>query len=138
MNFRKKNGSDVPELNFIPLIDVLLVVIIFLAVSTTFDSFSELKVNLPVAEAAAQKHKNNPLVIKITEDGRYSINDKIVNVNSPKDLEILLKNTSGRDKKTTSLIINADGRVDYQTIINVMKASQNSGFTKIKFSTKKN
>mgnify|MGYP001251589886 CR=1 FL=1 len=138
MNFRKKIGSDDPELNFIPLIDVLLVVIIFLAVSTTFDSFSELQVNLPVAEAAVQKHKNNPLVIRITEDRRYSINDKIVHVNSPTDLEVFLKNIYDRDKKTTSLIINADGRVDYQTIISVMKASQNSGFTKIKFSTKKN
>jgi biopolymer transport protein ExbD len=111
VNFRKKNRSDDPELNFIPLIDVLLVVIIFLAVSTTFDSFSELKVNLPVAEAAAQKHKNNPLVIKITEDGRYSINDKIVNVNSPKDLEIFLKNTSGRDTKTIEGIINIKSEI---------------------------
>lgn len=137
MNFRKKNVSDDPELNFIPLIDVLLVIIIFLAVSTTFEIFSELKVNLPVSEGTSEKSKNNPVVVTITEDGRYSVNNKILQVNSPKGLETALKNRTEKDEKTTTLIINADGRVDYQTIIHVMKVSQNSGFNKIKFSTTK-
>ena len=137
MNFRKKNVSGDPELNFIPLIDVLLVIIIFLAISTTFETFTELKINLPVSEGTSKKSKNNPVVVTITEDGRYSINDKILQVNTPKDLEIALKNRTEKDEKTAILIISADSRVDYQTIIHVMKVSQNSGFNKIKFSTTK-
>ena len=63
MNFRKKLQQDQPELNFIPLIDVLLVIIIFLVVSTTFSKFSELKINLPVAEANPVENKNVPILI---------------------------------------------------------------------------
>ena len=73
MNFRKKLQKDHPELNFIPLIDVLLVIIIFLVVSTTFSKFSELKINLPVAEANPVESKNLPINISITEDGEFRL-----------------------------------------------------------------
>ena len=78
MNFRRKSSLEDPEINFIPLIDVLLVIIIFLVVSTTFSKFSELKINLPIAEANQSKDKDDSINIIITEDGQYSINERIL------------------------------------------------------------
>ncbi|MBT4182565.1 MAG: biopolymer transporter ExbD, partial [Nitrosomonadales bacterium] len=75
MNFRKKVKQDDLEINFIPLIDVLLVIIIFLVVSTTFSKFSELKINLPTAEANQVDKKVEKINISISANGDYAINE---------------------------------------------------------------
>tara|TARA_B110000483_G_C18144249_1_gene522729 strand:- start:47 stop:463 length:417 start_codon:yes stop_codon:yes gene_type:complete len=138
VNFRKHNRSDDPELNLIPLIDVLLVIIIFLAVSTTFENFSELKVNLPIAESSSLKSKDTPIIVTVSKNGKYAINDELLLVNSTKGLEVALLKMPLSDVQKTTLLVNADGQADYQSIISVMEASRKAGFTKIKFSTKKN
>ena len=78
MRMSRRHRSDDIELNFIPLIDVLLVIIIFLMVTTTFAKLSEIKINLPVAEENSKNEKTIPINIMITEDGRYLINEKLV------------------------------------------------------------
>ena len=114
MNFRRKSSLEDPEINFIPLIDVLLVIIIFLVVSTTFSKFSELKINLPIAEANQSKDKDDSINIIITEDGQYSINEKIIESVSIEKLVIELKAESS-GKKDMPVIINADAMCsDYQ------------------------
>jgi len=138
MNFRKKLQKDHPELNFIPLIDVLLVIIIFLVVSTTFSKFSELKINLPVAEANPVESKNLPINISITEDGKYAINDDVLSEVTIEAIQDKLMEISKKNQDKMPVIISADAKTNHQSVINVMEASRRAGLTKITFSTKVN
>ena len=123
MNFRRKSSLEDPEINFIPLIDVLLVIIIFLVVSTTFSKFSELKINLPIAEANQSKDKDDSINIIITEDGQYSINEKIIESVSLKKLVKELK-AEANGKTDMPVIINADAMTTHQSVVDVMEASR--------------
>ena len=135
MNFKRKSSLEDPEINFIPLIDVLLVIIIFLVVSTTFSKFSELKINLPIAEANQSKDKDDAINIIITEDGQYSINERIIESVS---LEKLVKELKAESKGKTDIpvIINADAMTTHQSVVDVMEASRLVGLNIITFSTK--
>ena len=138
MNFRRKLQQAQPELNFIPLIDVLLVIIIFLVVSTTFSKFSELKINLPVAEANPVENKNVPINVSITEDGKYTINEDVLSDNSIEAIQSKLMEVSRNNQDKMPVIINADAMTNHQSVVNVMEASRRVGLTKITFSTKVN
>ena len=135
MNFRRKSSLEDPEINFIPLIDVLLVIIIFLVVSTTFSKFSELKINLPIAEANQSKDKDDSINIIITEDGQYSINEKIIEAVNLEKLVVELKAESN-GKTDMPVIINADAMTTHQSVVDVMEASRLVGLNRITFSTK--
>ena len=135
MNFIRKSSLEDPEINFIPLIDVLLVIIIFLVVSTTFSKFSELKINLPIAEANQSKDKDDSINIIITEDGQYSINEKIIESVSLKKLVKELK-AEANGKTDMPVIINADAMTTHQSVVDVMEASRLVGLNRITFSTK--
>ena len=135
MNFRRKSSLEDPEINFIPLIDVLLVIIIFLVVSTTFSKFSELKINLPIAEANQSKDKDDSINIIITEDGQYSINEKIIETVSLEKLVAELRAESN-GKTDMPVIINADAMTTHQSVVDVMEASRLVGLNRITFSTK--
>ena len=137
MNFRRGSQEDELEINFIPLIDVLLVIIIFLVVSTTFSKFSELKINLPTAEAIPQDKDLDKVDIVITSDNQYFINDvKISNNTIAGILEELQKLKSNNDLPT--VVINADAMSNHQSVINVMEAARLSGLNKVTFATKVN
>jgi len=137
MNFRRGSQEDELEINFIPLIDVLLVIIIFLVVSTTFSKFSELKINLPTAEAIPQEKDLDKVDIVITSDNQYFINDVQINNNTIAGiLEELQKLKSNKDLPT--VIINADAMSNHQSVINVMEAARLSGLNKVTFATKVN
>ena len=135
MNFRRKSSLEDPEINFIPLIDVLLVIIIFLVVSTTFSKFSELKINLPIAEANQSKDKDDSINIIITEDGQYSINERIIEAVNLEKLVVELKAESN-GKTDIPVIINADAMTTHQSVVDVMEASRLVGLNRITFSTK--
>lgn len=135
MNFRRKSSLEDPEINFIPLIDVLLVIIIFLVVSTTFSKFSELKINLPIAEANQSKDKDDSINVIITEDGQYSINERIIEPVSLEKLVVELKAESN-GKTDIPVIINADAMTTHQSVVDVMEASRLVGLNRITFSTK--
>ncbi|MDC0977413.1 biopolymer transporter ExbD [Methylophilaceae bacterium] len=137
MNFRRGSQEDELEINFIPLIDVLLVIIIFLVVSTTFSKFSELKINLPTAEAIPQEKDLDKVDIVITSDNQYFINDVQISNNTIAGiLEELQKLKSDNDLPT--VIINADAMSNHQSVINVMEAARLSGLNKVTFATKVN
>ena len=138
MNFRKRLQKDQPEINFIPLIDVLLVIIIFLVVSTTFSKFSELKINLPVAEANPVEGKNIPINVTITEDGEYTINENILSDITIEAIQDKLMEISKKNQDKMPVIISADAKTNHQSVINVMEASRRAGLTKITFSTRVN
>ena len=137
MNFQKGKKNDDLEINFIPLIDVLLVIIIFLVVSTTFARVSQLKINLPVAEANIADNNPEHINVTISQDGQYAINEKSISAKTVADLIIKLREISA-SKIDTTIVINADALASHQSVINVMEASRQVGLTKITFSTKVN
>lgn len=137
MGFKRKSRLEDPEINFIPLIDVLLVIIIFLIVSTTFSKFSELKINLPTADANPVEEKLLPINVTVTKDGQYAINEEILSQNSIDSIEKRLIQIAG-NTKDLPVIINADAETPHQSVVNIMEASRRAGLTKITFSTKLN
>lgn len=137
MGFKRKSRLEDPEINFIPLIDVLLVIIIFLIVSTTFSKFSELKINLPTADANPVEEKLLPISVTVTKDGQYAINEEILSQNSIDSIEKRLIQIAG-NAKDLPVIINADAETPHQSVVNIMEASRRAGLTKITFSTKLN
>ena len=137
MNFQRGKKHEDLELNLVPLIDVLLVIIIFLVVSTTFSRFSELKINLPTAEANSPDKKPNVINVSITADGVYSVNETQLPSKNLEAIIAALKNSS-KGEKEVPVIINADAKCEHQSVINVMEASRQAGLTHITFSTKIN
>jgi len=137
MGFKRKSRLEDPEINFIPLIDVLLVIIIFLIVSTTFSKFSELKINLPTADANPVEEKLLPINVTVTKEGQYAINEEILPQNSIDSIEKRLIQVAG-NAKDLPVIINADAETPHQSVVNIMEASRRVGLTKITFSTKLN
>tara|TARA_B100000035_G_scaffold315431_1_gene336150 strand:- start:25158 stop:25577 length:420 start_codon:yes stop_codon:yes gene_type:complete len=139
MNFRRGSQEDELEINFIPLIDVLLVIIIFLVVSTTFSKFSELKINLPTAEAIPQDKDLDKVDIVITSENQYFINDVQITDNSIAGILEELKNLKSKfNNDLPTVIINADAMSNHQSVINVMEAARLSGLNKVTFATKVN
>jgi len=139
MNFRKGSQEDELEINFIPLIDVLLVIIIFLVVSTTFSKFSELKINLPTAEAITQDKDLDKVDIVITSDNQYFINDVQIIDNTIAGILEEFKNLKSKfSNDLPTVIINADAMSNHQSVINVMEAARLSGLNKVTFATKVN
>ena len=135
MNFRKKVKQDDLEINFIPLIDVLLVIIIFLVVSTTFSKFSELKINLPTAEANQVDKKVEKIKISISANGDYAINEAPLSSSTINSIVINLQKEANKIKDPV-IIISADSGSPHQSVINVMEAARIAGLSKITFSTK--
>ena len=139
MNFRRGSQEDELEINFIPLIDVLLVIIIFLVVSTTFSKFSELKINLPTAEAIPQDKDLDKVDIVITSDNQCFINDVQITDNTIAGILEEMKNLKSKfNNDLPTVIINADAMSNHQSVINVMEAARLSGLNKVTFATKVN
>ena len=139
MNFRRGSQEDELEINFIPLIDVLLVIIIFLVVSTTFSKFSELKINLPTAEAIPQDKDLDKVDIVITSENQYFINDVQIMDNTIAGILEELKNLKSKfNNDLPTVIINADAMSNHQSVINVMEAARLSGLNKVTVATKVN
>ena len=137
MNFRRGSQTEELEINFIPLIDVLLVIIIFLVVSTTFSKFSELKINLPTAEASPQDKDIDRIDIVVTSDNQYIINNKKLSENSINEISKELRNLKSKinTQDLPSVVINADAMSNHQSVINVMEAARFSGLNRVTFAT---
>ena len=133
MNFQRGKNHEELEINFIPLIDVLLVIIIFLIVNATFSRTSELQINLPTAEANAPEDK--PLIITVDVDatGRYMVEAKDAG-NSVEAIASALKAAVG-DGKDPTIVINADAKSTHQSVVNVMEAARVANYTHITFAT---
>ena len=133
MNFRQRN-RDEPEINLIPFIDVLLVILIFLMLSTTYSKFTELQVRLPVADTEAQRDHTKELIVAVGADGNYSINRTAISGRSLETLVAALTEgaTGGKD---TVVIISADASARHQSVITVMEAARRAGLNQITFAT---
>lgn len=121
MNFKRGVRDEELEINFIPLIDVLLVIIIFLMVSATFSRTSELQINLPTADANAPQEK--PLTITVVSDLAAALTQA---------------GAEGPSGKEPTIIINADAKATHQSVVNIMEASRMANYTHITFATQVN
>jgi biopolymer transport protein ExbD len=133
MNFRP-GTRDEPEINLIPFIDILLVVLIFLVLTTTYSKFTELNVNLPVADAQAPKTNTREVIVAVGSDGRYSIDKQVLDGNSVELLTGALAKASANNAETV-IIISADATATHQSVINVMDAARRAGLVQITFAT---
>ncbi|MEC4718622.1 biopolymer transporter ExbD [Noviherbaspirillum sp. CPCC 100848] len=136
MNFRKGKGRDDPEINLIAFIDVLLVILIFLMVTTTYSKFTALQITLPTADAEKALEQPQEINVGIDAQGRYAIDNRQVAVRDAGGLAEELKaaaGAGGQAKQDPVIIINADATAAHQLVINVLEAARMAGFAKVTF-----
>ncbi|MEO7241593.1 MAG: biopolymer transporter ExbD [Variovorax sp.] len=132
MHFRR-GSRDAPEINLIPFIDVLLVVLIFLMLSTTYSKFTEMQLRLPVADTDAQRDNAKEVIVSVAADGRYSVNKAPLAERSVEAVaSALAASSSGPD---TVVIISADATAAHQSVITVMEAARRAGLSQVTFAT---
>jgi biopolymer transport protein ExbD len=135
MRFRRPLDED-PEVNLIPLIDVLLIVLIFLAVSTTYSKYAELKIELPTADATQPNMRPNEINVAVTADGRYALERRIIGAPDVREFaDVLQRAAAGKDSPL--LVVNADAQAPHQSVISVMEAARLAGIVRISFATQK-
>ena len=134
MNFQRGRRHEELEMNLVPLIDVLLVIIIFLVVSATFSRTSELQINLPTAEANSPQDKPLLITVEVDADGRYMVNGNEVEGAEVSAIASALTKAAG-DGKEPTIVINADAKATHQSVVNVMEASRQANYTHITFAT---
>lgn len=131
MHFRRKT-HDEPEINLIPFIDVLLVVLIFLMLSTTYSKFTELQISLPVADTEAPRNHPNELIVAVGPTGTFSVNRVVV---PGRSIETLTSTLAGvaNGAKDTVVVISADANARHQSVVTVMEAARRAGLNRITF-----
>jgi biopolymer transport protein ExbD len=134
MRFRPRAYREEPEINFIPLIDVLLVILIFLMVTTTYSRFAELQINLPTGEPIPPVDRPAQIDVAVDAQGHYSINRTPVAFAGPTAFSAELRRAAA-DMKDPVVVISADANSPHQSVINVMEASRIAGYGKITFTT---
>lgn len=135
MRFRRTYEEE-PEVNLIPLIDVLLIVLIFLAVSTTYSRFAELKIQLPSADATTPATPPNIINVAVTADGRYAL-DKTALAAADADTLAAALTRVAQGREDVLLVINADAQAPHQSVISVMEAARIAGIVRISFATQR-
>ncbi len=133
MNFRHRTREE-PEINLIPFIDVLLVVLIFLMLTTTYNKFTEMQLRLPVADTDAQRDYPKELVVAVGSDGAYAVNKKMVEGRSLDALSSAMLE-GAKAGKDTVVIISADASAKHQAVVTVMEAARRAGLNQITFAT---
>jgi len=134
MNFQRGRQREEPEINLIAMIDVLLVILIFLMVTTSYSKFSGLEINLPTADAQQNKEQPNEINVAVTSAGEVVINKTPVSGRDVGSISAVLKGLAGGAKEPV-VIINADAKAAHQSVIDVMQAAQQAGLTHISFAT---
>ena len=133
MNFRPHARAE-PEINLIPFIDVLLVVLIFLMLSTTYSKFTELQVRLPTADAQQQRDYPKEVIVAVSSEGRYMVNKALLDGRGIEELGAALT-LAAKAGKDSVIIISADASATHQAVITVMEAARRQGLTQITFAT---
>jgi biopolymer transport protein ExbD len=134
MNFRRGRAREEPEINLIPLIDILIVILIFLFLTTTYSRFAELQINLP--ESSAEKAPERPQVLAVAVDasGRYAINGSAAAYDNPAGFASRLQEAA-KGSKDPVVAISADAAATHQSVVNVMEAARLAGYNHISFTT---
>jgi biopolymer transport protein ExbD len=131
MKFSRRRLEE-PEINLIPFIDVLLVVLIFLMLSTTYSRFTELQVTLPSAEADKLRDRPAEIIVAVANDGRYAVNRKAVEGRSVELLTTELA-AAAAGRPDAVVVVSADALAAHQSVVNVLDAARRAGLTKLTF-----
>ncbi len=133
MNFIAPEGDE-PEITMIPLIDVILVLLIFFMATATFDQNSRIKVQLPEASNEAQADTDQPLIVQIDAEGRYFVNNSEVINSRIETLKSALAQLGG-DPSTQAVLLRADARAQHQSVVTAMDALAQSGYRNLSIAT---
>jgi biopolymer transport protein ExbD len=131
MRFARTQKED-PEINLIPMIDVLLVIIIFLMLTTTYSRFAELKINLPSADAERKPERSNEINVVISANGQYVLQRRPIQFRDVASLAEELRR-AGTGMKDAIVVVNADNNANYQSVIRVMDAARQAGYGQVVF-----
>ncbi len=131
MNFQRGRFREEPEINLIPMIDVLLVI---LMITTTYSKFSGLEINLPTADATQSPDKPNEINVVVSANGDVMVNRVAVGAKDVEAISVALRRAGGSEKEPV-VVINADAKAAHQSVIDVMQAAQQSGYSHISFAT---
>jgi biopolymer transport protein ExbD len=132
MNFRRHARHDEPEINLIPFIDVLLVILIFLMLSTTYSRFTELQLTLPSANAEPMRERPGEIVVGVAADGRMTVGGRAVDGRSVERLAAELASAAA-GRGDTVVIISADALATHQSVVNVLDAARRAGLARLSF-----
>jgi len=134
VNFQRGREKEPLEINLVPLIDVMMVILIFLMITTTYSKYTELQINLPTADAAKQLERVNEVTVLVSAQGQYVINREPVPYRSVEQMADELKRAAGGMKEPV-VVISADAAATHQAVIRVMEASRQAGLSQITFTT---
>jgi len=134
MNFQRGHNREEPEINLIPMIDVLLVILIFMMVTTSYAKFSELQINLPQAGGEAATAQVKPINVAVDASEHFAIDNQGVAFTGVEALAASLKKAAGEQTDPT-IVINADAKTPHQAVINIMEAARQAGYGRITFTT---
>lgn len=134
MNFKRGRGREEPEINLIAMIDVLLVILIFLMITTTYSKFSGLEINLPTADSSQKPEQTNEIDVIVTAGGQVMINRSPLASGEVAAIAEGLRRAAGSSKDPV-IVINADAKAAHQNVIDVMQAAQSAGYPHISFAT---
>ena len=134
MRFHRPRSPE-PEINLIPFIDILLVVLIFLMLSTTYSKFTELELTLPEANAAVPAQRAREVVVAVTSSGRVLVNRQAV---AGRDVQAISQALSeiARNMDAPVVVVSADAQASHQSVMLVLEAAQRAGLHQLSFATR--
>ena len=137
MNFQRGRQREPLEINLVPLIDVMMVILIFLMITTTYSKYTELQINLPTAQAEKQPERPNEIAVLVNAQGQYVINRNPVPFKSVEQLAEELRRAGGTLKDPV-IVISADAAATHQSVVRVMEAARLAGLSQITFTAQSN
>jgi len=137
MNFQRGRLQEEPEINLIPMIDVLLVILIFLMITTTYSKYAGLEINLPTAEAQQSQDQPNEINVVVSDQGDVMVNHNALGARDVTTISLALRRALGNSNSTKEpvVVISADAKTSHQSVIDVMQAAQQAGLSHISFAT---
>jgi biopolymer transport protein ExbD len=134
VNFQRGREKEPLEINLVPLIDVLLVILIFLMITTTYSKYTELQINLPTADAQKQPERPAEIAVLVNAQGQYVVNKQAVAFRGVEQLADELRRAGGGAREPV-LVISADAAATHQAVVRVMEAARIAGLSQITFTT---
>jgi biopolymer transport protein ExbD len=135
MNLRSRSQEEEPEMNLTSLIDVVLLLLIFFMVSTTFVEEARIRIQLPQASnEPAPEQQKAPIEVAVTASGEYRVNGQTLINRSPATLSAALSKVAGASRDVP-VTIRADARATHQSVVTAMDVLGRLGFRAISIAT---
>jgi biopolymer transport protein ExbD len=135
VNFQRGKEKEPLEINLVPLIDVMMVILIFLMITTTYSKYTELQIRLPTADAEKQPERPSEIAVLVNAQGQYVVNKQAVAFRSVEQLADELRRAGGGSAKEPVVVISADAAATHQAVVRVMEAARIAGLSQITFTT---